>query len=85
MQAVVKTGVSLPRVLFDRAEEFAQKMNISRSRLFSLALSDYLRRQQNAELLAQINAACSDGLDDEERELLRAASEQFSRRAEGEW
>lgn len=85
MQAVVKTGISLPRALFDRAEELAQKMNVTRSRLFSLALEDYVRRQRNAELLAQINAACSDGLDDEEKEFLKAASEQFGRRAEGEW
>jgi len=85
MQAVVKTGISLPRALFNQAEELAQKMNITRSRLFSLALEDYVGRQRNAELLARINAACRDGLDDEEKEFLKAASEQFSRRAEGEW
>lgn len=85
MQQVVKTGISIPKALFDRAEELAQKMNVTRSKLFSLALEDYVRRQRNAELLAQINAAYSDGLDDAEKEFLKAASEQFSRQAEGEW
>ena len=31
-------------------------MNISRSRLFVLALEDYIRRQQDRELLAKMNA-----------------------------
>ncbi len=85
MQTIVKTGISLQKTLFDQAEELAQKMKVTRSRLFSLALEDYLQRQRNAELLAQINAACRAGLDDEERVFLKAASEQFGRQAEGEW
>ncbi|MEJ5197309.1 MAG: ribbon-helix-helix protein, CopG family [Anaerolineae bacterium] len=85
MQAVVKTGVSLPKALFAEVEELARKMKMTRSRLFALALEDYVRRQRHAELLAQINAACGDGLDEEEKMLLEAAGEQLSRRAEGEW
>lgn len=89
MQSVVKTGISLPRALFDRAEELAQKMNVTRSRLFSIALEDYLQRQRNRELLAQINAGYADGLTEEEKTYLQAASVQFSRIAErdteGEW
>jgi metal-responsive CopG/Arc/MetJ family transcriptional regulator len=85
MQAVVKTGISLPRALFNQAEELAQKMNVTRSRLFSLALADYLQRQRNRELLAQINEACGDGLDAEERAVLTAASHAYRQIAEGEW
>lgn len=84
-QAVVKTGVSLPKALFDRAEELAQKMNVTRSKLFSLALEDYVRRQRNRELFAQINEACADGLDEEERTLLRHASHAHRQVVEGEW
>lgn len=82
MQAVVKTGISVPKALFDRAEELAQKMNVTRSKLFSLALEDYVQRQRNRELLAQINAGYADGLTEEEKTYLQAASVQFSRIAE---
>jgi metal-responsive CopG/Arc/MetJ family transcriptional regulator len=85
MQTVVKTGISLPRGLFEQAEALAQKMNVTRSRLFSLALEDYVRRQRNRELLAQINEAYADGLDEEERALLRRASHTHRQVVEGEW
>ena len=85
MQAVVKTGISLPRALFNQAEELAQKMNVSRSRLFSLALEDYVQRQRDRQLLAELNEAYADGLDEEERTLLRHASHAHRQVVEGEW
>ncbi|MFZ1267183.1 MAG: hypothetical protein WAU95_12015, partial [Anaerolineae bacterium] len=56
----VKTAISLPKALFDQAEILARELHISRSRLFVLALEDYIHRQQNRELLAKINAAYAD-------------------------
>lgn len=53
----IKTTISLQKPLFEQAEALARKMKISRSCLFALALEDYLQRQQNRDLLAQINAA----------------------------
>jgi len=50
----VKTAVSIQKSLFEQAKDLARKMKVSRSRLFVLALEDYIRRQQNRELLAQI-------------------------------
>ncbi len=89
METRIKTGVSIPKSLFEQAEAFAHRMNLSRSRLFSIALEDYLQRQRNRELLAQINAGYADGLTEEEKTYLQAASVQFSRIAErdteGEW
>lgn len=35
-------------------------MHVSRSRLFILAVKDYLKKYENKDLLAQINAACDD-------------------------
>jgi metal-responsive CopG/Arc/MetJ family transcriptional regulator len=85
MQAVVKTGISLPRGLFNQAEALAQKMNVTRSRLFSLALEDYVQRQRNRQLLAELNEAYADELDEEERTLLQQASHSFQQIVEGEW
>lgn len=84
MQSTVKTGISIPRPLFKEAEELAREMKLSRSRLFALALEDYIRRQKNRALLAQINAAYTDGLTESEELSLRAAGVQFSRILEGD-
>lgn len=84
MESTVKVGVSIPRSLFEQAEELARHMKLSRSKLFSLALQSYIQRQQNRELLAQINAAYAEGLSEDERAFLQAASTEFSRIVERE-
>jgi metal-responsive CopG/Arc/MetJ family transcriptional regulator len=81
----VKTAISIRKALFDQAEDLARKLKVSRSRLFALALEDYLRRQQNQELLAQINAAYADEPEAAERALRRKVRRTHRRLVEGEW
>lgn len=81
----VKTAISIHRSLFEQAEDLARKMKVSRSRLFVLALEDYLRRQQNRDLLAQINAAYADEPDLAERTLRRKSRRLHRKIVEGEW
>ena len=81
----IKTAISLHKSLFEQAEDLARKMKVSRSRLFVLALEDYIRRQQNQELLAQINAAYADEPDPAEQTLRRKSRRQHQRIVEGEW
>jgi len=42
--AVVKTAISLPDAVFERAERLAGKLGLTRSRLYALALEQYLDR-----------------------------------------
>jgi len=60
-------------------------MNVSRSRLFVLALEDFIRRYQNRQLLEQINQAYEDLSDLEEEARLRHMRRQHRRLVEGEW
>jgi metal-responsive CopG/Arc/MetJ family transcriptional regulator len=83
--ANVKTAISLRKSLFEQADALARKMKIPRSRLFALALADYLARQENRELLERINAAYSDAPDPSEQTLLRKARRLHRRLVEGEW
>ena len=48
----VKTAISIPDTLFEAAEQTAQYMGIPRSRLFALALEEYLPRH-NGEMITQ--------------------------------
>ena len=81
----IKTAISIQQSLFEQAEDMARKMRVSRSRLFVLALEDYISRQQNRELLAQIDAAYADKPDLAEKALHRKMRRVHRRMVEGEW
>ena len=84
MQAV-KTAISIEKTLFDQAEQIASTMNVSRSRLFVIALQDFIEHRKNRELLAQINAAYADEPDAAEQTLRSKSRRQHRRIVEGEW
>lgn len=84
MQAI-KTAISIDKNLFDQAENIARAMKVSRSRLFVIALQDFIEHRKNREMLAQINAAYSDEPDASEETLRRKTRRQHRRLVEGEW
>jgi metal-responsive CopG/Arc/MetJ family transcriptional regulator len=51
----IKTAISLDQALFEEAETLATALRVSRSRLYGLALRDYLRRQANRARFEQLN------------------------------
>ena len=40
----MKTAISVPNELFEAAEKLARRLGVSRSRLFTSAVSEYLRQ-----------------------------------------
>jgi hypothetical protein len=58
-------------------------MKVPRSRLYSLALQDYLRRRENMNLLAQINAAHGEEMEESEKNLRRKSKRTHRRLVEG--
>lgn len=80
----IKTAISLDQELFVQIDELASTMKVSRSRVFALAVKDYLCRQENRNLLEQINAAYDDAPDPEEEARLRSARHSFRKIVE-EW
>jgi len=81
----VKTAVSIRKSLFEEVESLARKMKVPRSRLFTLALEDYIRRQENRKLLMQIDAAYTEERDPSEETLRRRYRRQHRRMVEGKW
>ncbi|MGH9719349.1 MAG: hypothetical protein ACRD8O_04000 [Bryobacteraceae bacterium] len=47
----------------------AARLRMTRSGLFARALEEFVRRQQNREMLRQLNAAYDDAPDESERAL----------------
>jgi hypothetical protein len=50
----VKTAVSINDELLQEADETAKLLGLSRSRLFSLAVGDFLRRQRREQMLRRL-------------------------------
>ncbi|MDQ3006553.1 MAG: hypothetical protein M3R47_14365 [Chloroflexota bacterium] len=81
----IKTAISIDKSLFAQANALARKLKVSRSRLFVLALEDFIRQQENRELLEKINAVYADEPDEAEKELRRRSRKSHRRLVEGQW
>ena len=68
----VKTAISIEKSLFNQVKQLASEMHMSRSKLFSLAVRDFLQKKQNKKLLAQLNAAYSNSSCEEEKTISKA-------------
>lgn len=54
----MKTAVSIPDDVFQRAERLARRSKKSRSRLFSDALREYVARHASEEVTEAMNRTC---------------------------
>ena len=69
MASSVKTAISMQKELFDAVNKLAKKLHISRSKLFVMAVQDYIQRNESKDLLSRINKAFSDYPDSDEIKL----------------
>jgi metal-responsive CopG/Arc/MetJ family transcriptional regulator len=81
----IKTAISIEKSLFTQANALARKMKVSRSRLFVLALEDFIREQENRDLLEKVNAVYADEPDESEKVLRRRMRQSYRRLVEGQW
>ena len=63
------TAISIEESLFKEADQLANDMNTSRSKLFEMAVSEFVQRQKNMKLFDEINAAYDNSPDTSERKL----------------
>ena len=82
--AGVKTAISIEKKLFDEINKLAKQLHVSRSHLFALAVEDYLKKYENKNLLARINAAYDDVPTQEEVEIKRAMKQKHRKSIETE-
>ena len=80
----VKTAISLPRRSLSKSRRW-RTMHIPRSRLFVLAVEEFIRRHENRRLLERIDAAYADTPDAAEQALHRRMRHQHRHIVEGEW
>ena len=83
--ANIKTAISLQKSLFEQVEHLAHEMKVSRSRLFVMALEEYVHRHQNRRLLEKINQAYQGQSDANEQKRLRKMKRLHRAVVENEW
>ena len=84
MSPSVKTAISIDDDLFREVNSLTRKLNISRSKLFALAVDEFIRKHKNKELLAQINRAYADPPTPEEERLQKGMRRQQTKNLEQE-
>ena len=68
----VKTAISLDEELLLKVNSLADNLHVSRSKVFTMAVQDYLKKQENQSLLAQLNEAYEDFPNEEESGVLKS-------------
>ena len=56
----MKTAISIPDEVFERAEQLARRTKKSRSRLFSDAVKEYVARHGREEVTEAMNRVCAE-------------------------
>ena len=69
----MKTAVSVPNEVFERADRLAKRLEVSRSELYSRALREYLARHSADEVTQALDQLCEE-LDTSSDEFVREAS-----------
>lgn len=72
MSGTVKTAISVRSELFDAVNQLAEELHVSRSKLFTLAVEEFLEKADNRKLLARINKAYVDDQVDAEEAMVQA-------------
>jgi hypothetical protein len=52
----MKTAISIPDKLFRSADSFAKRLGLSRSQLYSTAISEYLSKHQSQQVTERLNS-----------------------------
>lgn len=81
----MKTAISIDDDLLRAADAAARRLGINRSRFFAAAVSDFLERQRNDEMLRQLNDVYAAGMEPGEKRLLKQMKTKTRRSIKDRW
>jgi metal-responsive CopG/Arc/MetJ family transcriptional regulator len=81
----MKTAISIDDALLQEADETARLMGLSRSRLFALAVVDFLQRQRREQMLLRLNEVYAKGVQPAERRLVKGIKAKIRRTVKERW
>src|SRR5260370_41802208 len=81
----MKTAISIDDGLLREADETARRMGLSRSRLFALAVGDFLQRQRQEQMLRRLNEVYAGGMETAETRLPKGIKAKVCRAVKERW
>ena len=81
----MKTAISIDNGLLQQVDETARQMGLSRSRLFTLAVGDFLERRRREHMLLRLNEVYTSGMEREEERLLKGMKAKVRRTIKERW
>src|ERR1019366_2800423 len=81
----MKKAISIDDGLLQEADETARLMGLSRSRLFAMAVGDFLQRQRRGQMLLRLNEVYSEGMEPAETPLLKGIRTKGRRAVKERW
>jgi metal-responsive CopG/Arc/MetJ family transcriptional regulator len=83
--ATKKTAVSLEETLLEQVDTLAEELNVSRSRLFVMAIEEFLQRHHDRQMLEAFNTVYDDQPSPDEQELYQRRRARYRKMIEGQW
>jgi metal-responsive CopG/Arc/MetJ family transcriptional regulator len=81
----MKTAISIDDGLLQEADETARLRGLSRSRLFALAVGDFLQRQRREQMLLRLNEVYAGAMEPAETPLLKGIKAKVRRAVKQRW
>ena len=81
----IKTAISIQKSLFDQVNDLAEELQIPRSRLFVLAVQEFIKRHENRRMLETLNKVYTDTPEPDEAALREGRRRQHRQLVEGQW
>jgi metal-responsive CopG/Arc/MetJ family transcriptional regulator len=81
----MKTAISIDDGLLQQADETARLMGLSRSRLFALAVGDFLNRQRQDQMLQRLNEVYANEPEAGEKVLLKRIKAKVGSTVQERW
>jgi len=81
----VKTAISIQEPLLREVEALARQMDIPKSRLFVMAVEEFIQQHRNRQLLGQLNQVYADAPDPAEQVFLSRMKTKHRHLMEEQW
>jgi len=81
----MKTAISIDDRLLQEADQTARLMGLSRSRLFAVAVSDFLQRQRQEQMLIRLNEVYAYQPEPAEKRVLKGMKAKVRRTLKDRW
>jgi metal-responsive CopG/Arc/MetJ family transcriptional regulator len=81
----MKTAISIEDEILREADETARRMGLSRSRLFALAVGDFLQRHRQEQMLVRLNEVYAGEVQPTEKRLLKGIKTKARRTIKEPW